>query len=72
MIDRNKKLAARFYELPSGRKPVRDWLMDLTKDDRAIIGKDVQKAEFGWPLDLPSCRPMGGGLYEIRERHHGE
>lgn len=66
VIDRTKKLQARFYELASGRKPVRDWLMELDRADRLIIGKDVQKAEFGWPIGLPSCRPMGGGLYEIR------
>lgn len=66
MIDRTKKLQARFYELSSGRKPVREWLLDLNKQDRMIAGKDVQKAEFGWPIGLPSCRPMGDGLYEIR------
>ena len=66
VIDRSKKLQASFYALPSGRKPVREWILELDKEDRLIIGKDVQKAEFGWPIGLPSCRPMGGGIYEIR------
>ncbi len=66
MFNRAKKLQARFYALPSGRKPVRDWILGLGKDDRVIVGKDIQKVEFGWPIGLPSCRPVGSGLYETR------
>jgi phage-related protein len=22
--------------------------------------------EFGWPVGLPSCRPLSGGLFEVR------
>ena len=49
MFNRAKKLQARFYALPSGRKPVRDWILELRKGDRVIVGKDIQKVEFGWP-----------------------
>jgi hypothetical protein len=62
MFNRAKKLQARFYALPSGRKPVRDWILELGKDDRVIVGKDIQKVEFGWPIGMPSCRPLGSGL----------
>lgn len=66
MFNRVKKLQARFYALPSGRKPVRDWILGLGKDDRVIVGKGIQKVEFGWPIGMPSCRPLGSGLYEVR------
>lgn len=66
MIDRTKKLRARFYESASGRKPVREWLLDLPQDDRRIIGYDVQTVEFGWPIGMPVCRPLGNGLWEVR------
>jgi phage-related protein len=66
MIDRSKKIAARFYETANGRRPVREWLLDLAKDDRRIIGKDIQKVEFGWPIGMPYCRPLGHGLWEVR------
>jgi phage-related protein len=66
MIDRTKKVQARFYEMASGRKPVREWILALPKADRAIAGKDMQKVEFGWPIGMPSCRPLGGGLHEVR------
>lgn len=66
MIDRSKKLRARFYETASGRKPVREWLLDINTNDRRTIGYDVQTVEFGWPIRMPVCRPLGNGLWEIR------
>lgn len=66
MVDRSKKLPARFYENSLGHKPVRDWILDLSNDDRQIIGKDIQKVEFGWPLGRPHCAPLGDGLWEVR------
>jgi phage-related protein len=62
----HKKIQARFYELPSGRKPVRAWLLELSPDDRRAIGFDIQTVEFGWPIGMPTCRPLGNGLYEVR------
>lgn len=64
--DRTKKIAARFFVAASGRMPVRDWLLDLDQLDRREIGKDIQKVEFGWPIGMPYCRPLGRGLWEVR------
>ncbi|MBM3519496.1 MAG: type II toxin-antitoxin system RelE/ParE family toxin [Alphaproteobacteria bacterium] len=61
-----KKIAARFYELPSGRMPVREWLLELSPEDRRSVGYDIQTVEFGWPIGMPTCRPLGDGLYEVR------
>jgi phage-related protein len=66
MIDRSKKLVARFFESASGNKPVRSWLLDLDANDRRTIGKDVQKVEFGWPIGRPHCAPLSHGLWEVR------
>lgn len=66
MIDRSKKITGRFYGSANGRRPVREWLLDLNKDDRRIIGKDIQKVEFGWPIGMPYCRSLGQGLWEVR------
>jgi phage-related protein len=66
MASRLKKLQARFYETGTGRKPVKEWLLDLPKDDRRVIGKDIQKVEFGWPIGMPYCRPLRRGLWEVR------
>jgi phage-related protein len=66
-----KKIQARFYELPSGKRPVRDWLMELTQEDRRIAGHDIQTVEFGWPIGMPTCRPLGSGLFEVRSDFAG-
>jgi phage-related protein len=67
MFDRSKKLPARFYISPTGRNPVREWILALSPDDRQTIGKDIQKVEFGWPIGRPHCAPLGGhGLWEVR------
>ena len=61
-----KRLPAAFYELPSGRKPVRDWLKALGDEDRKIIGEDIKDVEFSWPIGMPLVRPLGKGLWEVR------
>ncbi len=65
MLGRNKKIPARFYETADGREPVRDWIKSLAEADRRVIGKDMQKVEFGWPIGLPVCRPLTKGLWEV-------
>lgn len=61
-----KKLPAVFYCTATGREPVREWLMKLDRADRRILGEDIATAEYGWPVGMPVCRPLGKDLYEIR------
>ena len=35
-------------------------------EDRKQIGVDIKTLEFGWPVGMPVCRPLGDGLYEVR------
>lgn len=67
-----KRLPARFYETAGGRAPVREFLLDLAATDRTTIGKDIAKAEFSWPIGIPACRSLGGGVFEIRSVGGGE
>jgi phage-related protein len=30
------------------------------------MGFELRKVQVGWPLGMPLCRPMGGGLHELR------
>jgi phage-related protein len=66
LIDRSKKLPAFFYESAAGNRPVRDWLLGLSLEDRKAIGRAIQMVEFGWPLGMPYCRSLGNGLWEVR------
>ena len=63
-----KRLPAAFYELPSGRVPVREWLKSLDRADRKIIGEDIKTVQFGWPLGMPLVRKLDDGLWEVRCR----
>ena len=68
-----KSRVARFYRLGSGREPVRDWLGELPREDRKLIGRDLMTVEFGWPCGPPLCAPITNypGLYEVRSNLTG-
>lgn len=66
-----KKVQAFFYQAPSGKEPARDWLKSLADEDRKIIGEDIATVEYGWPIGMPTCRPMGDGLFEVRSNLAG-
>ena len=66
-----KRLPAAFYRSPGGREPVREWLLALDERSRRIVGRDIATAEFGWPLGMPLCRNLGGGLQEARSNVTG-
>ena len=55
-----------FWRSATGREPVRDWLNDLPREDKRTIGRDIAKVQFGWPVGLPVCRSLSGGLWEVR------
>ncbi len=55
-----------FYKSISGKEPVREWLKNLKKDDRRIIGIDIKTVQFGWPLGMPLIKKIDNNLWEIR------
>ena len=60
------KLEVVFYKLLSGKEPVREWLKELGKKDRLIIGTDIKTVQYGFPIGMPLVRAMGSGVYEVR------
>jgi phage-related protein len=68
-----KILTAKFFCTASGSEPVREWLRELNKDDRHIIGEDIKTLEFGWPIGMPLCRSIVGhkDLWEVRSKLAG-
>jgi phage-related protein len=55
-----------FFQLDSGREPVREWLKNLSRGDRKTIGEDIKTLQFGWPIGMPLARKMGNDLWELR------
>ena len=31
-----------------------------------MIGTDLATVQWGWPVGMPLCRPLGQGLWEVR------
>jgi len=60
------KIPLAFYRTAGGSEPVRDWLKAMARDDRLEIGADLQRVQYRWPVGMPLCRPMKGGLWEVR------
>ena len=65
---KRKVLPAAFYRTATGAEPVRKWLKALSREDKRIVGTDIATVEFGWPIGMPTCRPLASrrGLLEVR------
>jgi len=55
-----------FYRTSGGAEPVLEWLRSLPAEDRRAIGTDLATVQFGWPIGMPLCRPLGDRLWEVR------
>jgi phage-related protein len=66
MTEKLKPIPLVFWRSATGREPVREWLNELPRKDQRRIGRDMAKAQFGWPVGMPLCRPLSRGLWEVR------
>ena len=56
-----------FYRTEAENEPVKDAFLALSKEDRRIIGKDLEKVKLGGPeIGKPTIGHLGDGLHEIR------
>jgi hypothetical protein len=61
-----KRVPAIFFRTEAGGEPVREWLKSLSSsEDRKRIGEDIKTAEFGCPIGMPVCKPLGDIIYEV-------
>lgn len=61
-----QKIPLMFYQLASGREPVREWYKEQPKADWDAIGQDLGRVQWRFPVVMPLCCAMGNGLYEVR------
>ncbi len=62
----NPILSVRFFATEAGSEPVREWLKQLSAQDRKTIGEDIKTVQFGWPLGMPLVDHLEGGIWEVR------
>ena len=59
-------IPVRFYKLPSGKEPVRNFLKDLDKKEKAKIGAMLLALQNGEHLSGDQIKSLGNGLWELR------
>ena len=62
----DRHLKAVFFQLDSGREPVREWIKSLTQQSRKTIGEDIKTLQFGWPIGMPLARKLSKNIWELR------
>ncbi len=62
----HRKVELVFFRSDNGNEPVRDWLKGFDATERKLIGTDLLRVQWRWPIGMPLCRPMGQGLWEVR------
>jgi phage-related protein len=65
-VNAPRKVPVLFFRTRAGAEVVRDWLRSLDDPDRAVIGQDLMRVQFRWPIGMPLCRPLKDGLWEVR------
>jgi phage-related protein len=60
------EMPVRFYRTDAGGEPVLEWLRSLDRGDRRVIGLDLMRVQFGWPIGMPLVRSLKNGLWEVR------
>ena len=66
MAPRLQPIPLAFWQSASGREPVRDWLREFGRADRAVVGGDLRTLQFGWPIGMPLVRKLVDGIWEVR------
>ncbi len=55
-----------FFRTDAGNEPVREWLTDLPREHRRLIGIEIKTVQLGWPIGMPVVRKLDSGLWEVR------
>ena len=59
-------LNVRFFRTKADNEPVREWLTNLPKGHRQLIGIEIKTVQLGWPIGMPVVRKLEKGLWEVR------
>lgn len=66
MVSGLRPIPVRFWRTSAGREPAREWFRALDNADRTVVGDDLRRVQFGWPLGMPLVKHLGDGIWELR------
>ena len=46
---------------------MREWLRELGTEDRNVIGQDLMRIQYRWPVGMPLCRPLALAAKRMKE-----
>jgi phage-related protein len=61
-----RPLRVLFFRTDAEKESVREWLNDLSRDEKKVIGADILTVQWVWPVGKPLVDSLGGGLWEVR------
>jgi phage-related protein len=67
-VEREQPIRVVFFRTEIGNEPVREWLKDLARDEKKIIGEDIKTVQFSWPIGKPLADNLGAQIWEVRSR----
>ena len=44
---------------------MREWLTDLPREQRRLVGIEIKTVQMGWPIGMPVVRKLDIGLWEV-------
>lgn len=65
---RKQRLQIFFYRTEKGNESVREWLKELSHEDRKIIGEEIKTVQIGWLIGMPIVKKLDADLWEIRAK----
>jgi len=65
-MNSERPIAVVFFRTEAGNEPVREWLKDLSREDRKTIGTDILTVQYAWPIGKPLVDNLSEGIWEIR------
>jgi phage-related protein len=67
-VERERPIRVVSFRTETGNEPVREWLKDLPKEEKKVIGEDIKTVQFSWPVGKPLVDHLGGQIWEVRSR----
>jgi phage-related protein len=67
-VSDERPLAIVFFRSDAGNEPVREWLQDLNRDERKVIGSDILAVQYAWPIGKPLVDHLDASIWEVRSK----